>query len=176
MAREGLLKSGPRRRIKDHELVGKGPAGSAPVPSASCPAPASGILDIVLHRRSGLLSVLPRDVEGQPEGREHPEQYQQEEPDAEAREGQASHERYSTRRDFGTGITSWACPHQFWYRSKPRQGFGEGGARRYSVLPCGLDEPHQQIEPAQQDARLNGQREQPRFPEHDQQQEPAARE
>jgi hypothetical protein len=59
---------------------------------------------IVLHRRSGLPFVLPRDVEGQPEGREHPEQYQQQEPDAEAREGQTSHERYSTRRDFKAEI------------------------------------------------------------------------
>jgi hypothetical protein len=39
VAREGLLKSGPRRRIKNHDLVGKGPAGSAPVPSASASVP-----------------------------------------------------------------------------------------------------------------------------------------
>ncbi len=76
----------------------------------------------------------------------------------------------------GRGSPPGRAPTSSGTARKPRQGFGEGGARRYSVLPCGLDEPHQQIEPAQQDARLNGQREQPRFPEHDQQQEPAARE
>jgi hypothetical protein len=51
---------------------------------------------IVLHRRAGLPFVLPRDVD--------PEQYQQQEPDAEAREEQTSHERYSTRRDFKAEI------------------------------------------------------------------------
>jgi len=37
VAGEGLLKSGPRRRIKNHDLVGKGPAGSCPSASASVP-------------------------------------------------------------------------------------------------------------------------------------------